>query len=201
MSEFDAKAREWDNNPVHWERSEAIARNLLEMVPVTPNMKALEYGAGTGILSFLLSDKFAEITLMDNSREMVRVMHEKIIKAKLAHFKPLFFDLEHSDYYVHKFDCVFSQMVLHHIKDTGQMLNKLYHILNPGGYLAIADLWPEDGLFHGSGANVHPGFDPEELAKYLNTIGFRNTIHKTCFEIKRDSGKMFPVFLLVAQKE
>jgi ubiquinone/menaquinone biosynthesis C-methylase UbiE len=46
-------------------------------------MKALEYGAGTGILSFLLSESFSEITLMDNSQEMVNVMHEKVISGKL----------------------------------------------------------------------------------------------------------------------
>lgn len=201
MSEFDNKAREWDNNPVHWERSEAIARAFLKMVPVTPDMKALEYGAGTGILSFLLSEKFVGITLMDNSKEMVQVMHEKVVKANLKHFKPLFFNLEHSDYPAGNFDCVFSQMVLHHVTDTGRMLNKFYHILNSGGYLAIADLHPEDGSFHGPGAKVHHGFDPEKLTKDLSTIGFRNIVHETCFGIKRDSGKIFPVFLLVAQKE
>ena len=122
MSEFDNRASGWDNDPVHWERSRAIAKELLEMIPVKPGMQALEYGAGTGILSFLLSEKFSEITLMDNSVEMVKVMHEKVIKNKVSNLNPLYFDLEHSDYNDRKFDCVFSQMVLHHVTDTEQLL-------------------------------------------------------------------------------
>lgn len=200
MSEFDNRARDWDNNPMHWERSEAIAKTFLKMVPVNPHMKALEYGAGTGILSFLLSESFAEITLMDNSKEMVQVMHEKVLNTKLKHLKPLLFDMEHSDYHAHKFDCVFSQMVLHHVSDIEQILNTFSQLLNPKGYLAIADLYTEDGSFHGPDANVHLGFDTEKLKEILNTVGFTEITYETCFVVKREPEKNFPVFLLVGCK-
>lgn len=200
MSEFDSRAREWDNNPVHWERSEAIAQAFLKMVPVAPGMKAMEYGAGTGILSFLLSDKFAGITLMDNSTEMVQVMHEKANATKFAHFTPLFFDLEHHDYSKETFDCIYSQMVMHHVNDVNTILKKFYALLNPGGYLALADLYTEDGSFHGPDANVHKGFDPNELSKTLKYIGFKSAKHETCYAVKRPDGREYPIFLLVAQK-
>jgi len=200
MSEFDARAHEWDNNPVHWERSEAIAKNLLEMIPVGSNMKAMEYGAGTGILSFILSQNFSEITLMDNSSTMVNVMHEKVKKSQLNNMKPLFFDLEHSNYNNGKFDCIFSQMLLHHVTDPVLVLDKFYHILNPGGYLAVSDLYPEDGSFHNPDAKVHYGFDPNKLTEILKNNGFSNIEYKTCYNIKRDSGKEYPIFLLVAKK-
>jgi len=54
MSEFDARAREWDKDRMHMDRSVAIAAELEKMIPINHSMKALEYGAGTGILSFLL---------------------------------------------------------------------------------------------------------------------------------------------------
>jgi 2-polyprenyl-3-methyl-5-hydroxy-6-metoxy-1,4-benzoquinol methylase len=131
---------------------------------------------------------------------MVQVMHEKVVNGKIKNLKPLLFDLEHSDYYAHKFDCVFSQMVLHHVEDTEQLLNKFFQILNPCGYLAIADLYIEDGSFHGPDVKVHLGFDPEKLTEMLKSDGFKNIGYKTCFEVKRDTGKNFPVFLLVAKK-
>ena len=91
-------------------------------------------------------------------------------------------------------------MVLHHVNDFEGILHTFYSLLNPDGYLAIADLYPEDGSFHGISVKVHWGFDPVKLTAILKNAGFKTSEHKTCFEIKRESGKIFPVFLLVAQK-
>lgn len=199
MSEFDARAREWDNDKMHTERSVAIATELEKMIPINPSMKALEYGAGTGILSFLLKDRFSEITLMDNSQEMIKVCVEKTKFYNTSHIVPLWFDLEHKKFDV-KFDIIYNQMVLHHVNDYESIINTFYSMLNPDGYLAIADLYPEDGSFHGIEVKVHLGFDPENLAEILKHTGFKNIEYKTCFEVKRDSGVKYPVFLLVAQK-
>lgn len=199
MSEFDARAREWDKDKMHMDRSVAIAAGLEEMIPLEPSMKALEYGAGTGILSFLLKDRFAEITLMDNSTEMIKVCVEKTEYHKTNHILPICFDLERKDY-DGNFDVIYNQMVLHHVVDYESIIGTFHSLLNPGGYLATADLYPEDGSFHGPDVNVHLGFDPENLAKILKQIGFKNINYKTCFEVKRESGIRYPVFLLVAQK-
>jgi len=199
MSEFDARAREWDKDKMHMDRSVAIAAGLEEMIPLEPSMKALEYGAGTGSLSFLMKDRFAEITLMDNSTEMIKVCVEKTEYHKTNHILPICFDLEHKDYDGH-FDVIYNQMVLHHVVDYESIIGTFYSMLNPGGYLAIADLYPEDGSFHGPDVQVHLGFDPEKLAEMLKQIGFKNINYKTCFEVKRESGLKYPVFLLVANK-
>ena len=61
-------------------------------------MKALEFGAGTGLLSFLLADRLAEITLMDNSTEMINVIKGKISGQEMHHMKPVLINLEHEDY-------------------------------------------------------------------------------------------------------
>ncbi len=149
INEFDIKAAGWDNNPMHWDRSVAITDLMKKLIPLKKRMIALEYGAGTGIASFLLKDYLKEITLMDSSSEMVRVMNEKIKNTKVKNLKPLNFDLENSDYTRGKFDLIFTQMVLHHVTDIENIIRKFYDLLNPGGYMAIADLYPEDGSFHG----------------------------------------------------
>lgn len=199
MSEFDAKAREWDKDKMHMERSLATATELKKMIPAGNGMKALEYGAGTAVLSFLLKDRFAEITLMDSSTEMIKVCEEKAEFYQTKHIKPVWFDLEHKDY-DEKFDTVYNLMVMHHVSDVEAMLKKFYALLNPGGYLAIADLYAEDGSFHGPDVKVHLGFEPANMAITLESFGFKNIDFKTCYVIKRDSGKDYPVFLLVAQK-
>jgi tRNA (cmo5U34)-methyltransferase len=198
MSSFDSRAREWDKDKMHMDRSIAIAAELENMIPLNASMKALEYGAGTGILSFLLKDRFAEITLMDNSQEMINVCLEKVEYHIASHIQPLWFDLEHTRF-EGKFDIIYNQMVLHHVTDYESIINTFYALLNPEGYLAIADLYPEDGSFHGIDVKVHLGFDPEVLAVNLKKSGFKNIEYKTCFEVKRDSGIKYPVFLIVAQ--
>lgn len=199
MSEFDSRARTWDNDKMHIDRSVAIAAKIEKRIPLQLSMKALEYGAGTGILSFILKDKFAEITLIDNSQEMIKVCHEKCDYHQTRHIFPLVYDLEHQDL-DRKFDLIYNQMVMHHVENVTVMIGKFYNLLNPGGYLAIADLYPEDGSFHGPGAKVHLGFDPEELAKTLNDAGFKNVGYETAFVVNRPTGLSFPVFLMTGQK-
>jgi predicted TPR repeat methyltransferase len=199
MSEFDARAREWDKDKMHQDRSVAIAAELEKMIPLDPSMKALEYGAGTGLLSFLLKDRFSEITLMDNSQEMIKVCAEKTEFYQTNHILPIWFDLEHKDY-DGNFDIIYNQMVLHHVGDYESILGTFYTLLNLQGYLAIADLYSEDGSFHGPDVKVHRGFDPEQIAEILKRIGFKKIEYKTCFEVRRESGTKYPVFLLVAQK-
>jgi len=202
MNEFDIKAAGWDANPMHWDRSRAIADEITNHIPLSKDWTALEYGAGTGISSFLLKDKLKEITLMDNSAEMVRVTNEKIEAAKVRNLKALNFDLEHNDYTGGKFDLIFTQMVLHHVNDVENIIKRFGKLLNPGGYLAIADLIEEDGSFHGDDFTGHRGFDPEVLSSMLGSIGFADISHRKCFVINRkiaeNQFKEFEVFLLIA---
>jgi tRNA (cmo5U34)-methyltransferase len=203
MSEFDNKARDWDKNLQNTYRAEAIAKALTETVPVHENMKALEYGSGTALLSFFLSDKFNDITLMDSSQEMNRVVVEKIAAGGVKNMKPLVFDLEKQDF-EGKFDIIYTQMVLHHVSDIDSIFNKFYGLLNPGGYLAIADLYTEDGSFHGEGFDGYMGFDPEILAGKLYNISFKKISHHQCYvmtkEDERGIPKSYPIFLLTASR-
>lgn len=203
MNEFDIKAAEWDRNPMHWDRSEAIANEIKKIIPLKKEMSALEYGAGTGITSFLLKEYLKEITLMDNSTEMVKMITEKIKTTGVKNLKVLNFDLEHNDYTDGKFDLIFTQMVLHHVIDIESIISRFGNLLNPGGYLAIADLYEEDGSFHGEGFTGHLGFNIEKLSEILVKNKFRNISHETCFVINRKISdtetKQFGVFLLTAR--
>lgn len=205
MNEFDIKAANWDQNQMHWDRSAAIAKGIIKLIPLNKEMTVLEYGAGTGITSLLLADLVKEITLMDNSSEMVRIMNEKIRVTKIKNMNALNYDLEHSDYKNEKFDLIITQMVLHHITDTEDIIKLFYDLLNPGGYLAIADLYPEDGSFHGDDFTGHRGFDVEILSNRIRNQGFTDISHRKCFVIDKKISdtvtKQFDVFLLIANRD
>ena len=203
MSEFDIKATNWDQSQMHRDRAAAIADDILKTLPLNRNMKVLEYGAGTGLTSFILKDKFSEITMLDNSDGMLKVLNEKITASGSPNLKALKFDLEKENWPFGKFDLVLTQMVLHHVNDTEAIVSKFSKMLTRGGFLAIADLYPEDGSFHGEGFSGRKGFDPDKLAKLLREYGFTSTEHHKCFVIDKNIGenetKPFDVFLLTAK--
>ena len=204
MNEFDIKAAGWDQNPMHWDRAKAIANEIIRLIPLNKQMIALEYGAGTGVTSFILKDYLKEIILMDNSSEMLKVMNNKIKEYKAGNLKTLNFNLEQADLKDAKFDLIFNQMVLHHITNIENIISKFYNLLNPGGFLAISDLYPEDGSFHGEGFTGHKGFDPVELSKLLLKPGFVNISLRKCYVINRKISeyetKHFDVFLLITNR-
>jgi len=201
MSEFDNRAGDWDKNLMHLRRSEAIAIALMCRVTISSKMTALEFGAGTGLLSFILKDKFSEIVMMDSSKEMIRVTEIKIAESGNQNMKALWIDLEKEDF-TGQFDLVYSQMVLHHVNNIDLIFNKFKALIKPGGYLAIADLYTEDGSFHGDDFTGHNGFDVDRLNRQLETGGFNNIVIKPCFVIHRENEngefKDYPVFLLTA---
>jgi ubiquinone/menaquinone biosynthesis C-methylase UbiE len=203
MNEFDKKAFEWDKNPMRIELSTAIANEMIKSIDLNPEMRALEFGAGTGILSFLLKEHFWEIILMDTSVEMLKVTNEKIQNANASNMKTVFFNLENQESYLEKFDIIYTQMVLHHIENIQLIFDRFSKLLVPQGLLVIADLFAEDGSFHDASFKGHNGFNIDELTKQLNNSHFDVIFHKRCFTIKRineiGEEKEFPVFLLASQ--
>lgn len=204
MNEFDSKAHEWDSNPMHWERSAAIAEEIKKLIPLSREMTALEYGAGTGITSFLLKDYIKEITLMDNSAEMIRVINEKISSTKTKNLRAVNFNLEEEEY-EGKFDLIFTQMVLHHVDDPEKIIRVFHQLMNKGAYLAIADLIEEDGSFHGDGFTGHKGFNMDWLSGILRKNRFSDIFYKTCFVIDRkiseNETKKFDVFIMTSKRD
>ena len=204
MNEFDLKASGWDENPIHHARSEAIAKEMLRLLPIKKEMSAMEFGAGTGILSFMLKDFFNDIILMDSSTEMVNVANKKIDATGAKNLKTIVFDLEHETYSGKPLDLIFTQMVLHHVNDIEKLFGNFYKMLNPNGFIAIADLYTEDGSFHDEGFSGHNGFNIEDLTLTLNKCNFRVSSAEQCFTINRKISEkvtnQYPVFLLIANR-
>ena len=74
--DFDERAATWDDDPVKKERAAAVAAGIRAMVALSPDMRALEYGCGTGLLSFELRHELGSITLADRSEGMLAVLSE-----------------------------------------------------------------------------------------------------------------------------
>jgi tRNA (cmo5U34)-methyltransferase len=204
MDNFSERAKEWDANPMHLERSTAIAKALMAAIPDTASMRLLDFGAGTGILGGLLAPGFQEVVMMDNAIGMVEVMQQKVLENGWNNTVPVCHDLMATDYSDKPFDVIVMQLVLHHIEEVSALFQRFNKLLRVGGYLAIADLYPEDGSFHGEGFNGHLGFEKTWLEQTLDVAGFTPVSLEPCFVIRRiQEGKEqeFPVFLSVSQKK
>ena len=200
---FDDRAQTWDADPVKQERAEAVAAALRQRVPLARDWGALEYGCGTGLLSFALYADLGRITLADSSPGMLAVLDRKIAAAGLKHLHPLALDLLTAPLPAERYDLIYTLMTLHHVAEVGRLLQIFHELLRPGGWLAIADLDQEDGSFHGSGFTGHNGFDREALRAQLAAVGFDGVDFSTCYVMKKatDQGpREYPLFLAVAAR-
>ncbi len=204
MTNFDERAKNWDADPKRMERARAVADVIRNTIPLSRELKALEYGCGTGLLSFALRSDLGEITLADTSQGMLDVLREKILEAKVTNMHPVRLDLLSDPLPAERYHLTYSLMVLHHIGDVQKVLSRFCELLMPGGTLLVADLDKEDGSFHTDGStDVHLGFDHDELRRMVEDAGFGNVSFTTAYEIKKQidsEEKVFPVFLMVAKK-
>jgi len=156
------------------------------------------------LLSFALQENLGQITLADVSQGMLDVLHQKIVDSGATNMHPVRLDLSTDPLPIEKYHITYSLMVLHHIHGARSIINKFYDVLEPNGYLVVADLDKEDGTFHTDGnTDVHTGFEQSKLQKWVEAAGFGNVKFSTAYEISKEIDgreKTFPVFLMVAQK-
>lgn len=200
---FDSKARQWDENPVFQDRANQIAAAIVTAIPLNSTMRALDYGSGTGMLSFPLQEKLGHITLKDTSAGMLAVVEEKIAAWGIGNMTSRLMDLTAAPMPDERYDLIYSSMTLHHIPDTKAILKAFHTLLNPEGWLCIADLDQEDGSFHGIQVDVHHGFDRDALAAQAAQAGFADIRFSTVFEIVKTTeagSRAYPVFLMLARR-
>jgi ubiquinone/menaquinone biosynthesis C-methylase UbiE len=200
MSDFNAEAKGWDDVPGRIERAEAVAAAIRAQVILSRRMTAFEYGCGTGLLSFALQSSLGPITLADSATGMLEVLKSKIASRCARNMTPLLLDLGTDPLPAEKYQLIYTLMTLHHIPETGRILECFYAMLEPSGCVCIIDLDKEDGSFHGAGFEGHPGFDRDKLRNQLSRLGFANIRISTCYQIPKNE-RYYPLFLAVAEKQ
>jgi ubiquinone/menaquinone biosynthesis C-methylase UbiE len=199
MTNFDGRARDWDTDPMKVERACVVAEAIRMALPLRPGMTALEVGCGTGLLSFALQADFASITLADTSQGMLDVLAEKIKAASATNMHPIRLDLAADPLPVQHFDVLYSLMTLHHVPNMDYILGQFQAVLEPGGWLALADLDKEDGSFHDPEiTDVHTGFEREQLQAQAERVGFAEVAFTTAFTVQK-AARFYPVFLMTAR--
>jgi 2-polyprenyl-3-methyl-5-hydroxy-6-metoxy-1,4-benzoquinol methylase len=199
--DFDNDALTWDDNPVAVERSRAVAEAMVREVRPTGDMDAMDFGAGTGLVTLALQPYVKSITAADSSRGMLSVLEGKIAAQGFANVHTMFLDLDTDEPPEARFDLIVTSMVMHHMADVPRVLRAFHKMLRPGGVVAIADLDAEDGTFHPDNTGIHHfGFDRDDMSRMLEAAGFRDTHAVTAFVMHKE-GRDYPVFLITAHKD
>jgi ubiquinone/menaquinone biosynthesis C-methylase UbiE len=129
MTNFDEQAKGWDSDPMKVHRAKTVAEAIRSAIPLTQKMSALEYGCGTGLLSFAFQSDLGQITLADTSQGMLDVLGEKIAAAGLTNMHRARLDLSIDPLPAERFDLTYSLMTLHHIADAKGILRKFHALL------------------------------------------------------------------------
>ncbi|MDD3774585.1 MAG: class I SAM-dependent methyltransferase [Sulfurovaceae bacterium] len=196
---FEHKSKNWDMNSIRVRNAKEISDIILNNIDINSSMEIVDFGAGTGLLSYFIAKHVSKIIAIDNSPSMLEEFRAKqsefacetdIIKADIMKN-----DLKLS------VDGIISSMTMHHIEDIEALFLKLFNMLHKGGFIAIADLDSEDGTFHSDNEGVyHYGFDREMLTNIAKEAGFININFKTANVIEKPHAK-FSVFTMTAQKK
>lgn len=200
MSSFDEKAATWDD-PAKVERARTVADLICSLVAVPPGARALDVGAGTGLLGQHLPTQVGTLTLLEPSAGMRAVIAQKVAAGQLPQSTRVWdVDLSSEQVPEESFDLIASLMTLHHVTDVARVLSALAAMLDVGGHLALVDLAAEDGSFHGEEFDGPHGFDPRELARQLTGLGLVDVeVRDDVYGVEKN-GRRYPLFLVTAAK-
>jgi tRNA (cmo5U34)-methyltransferase len=204
-SRFDEVAQQWDNNPTRVDLARAVGEAIGRALPIQQHWRALDYGAGTGLLTLNLEPLVASIVALDSSVGMLEKLSQKLAAARIDNVRAQLWNLEEQPFPEDGFDLIASSMTLHHLRNVPLVFSRLTALLKPGGWLAVADLDSEDGTFHSAMDDVfHRGFERNRIAEWLGDCGLSSVKLSNAHSITKPAStgelRTYGVFLAVGRK-
>lgn len=198
VDHFAHKSKSWDMNSKRVQNAKGIAELIVNNIKLSKSMELMDFGAGTGLLSYFIAPYVEKIVAVDNSPSMLHEFQNKCGQFS-CNTEVIEKDLS-TDTLERKFDGIISSMTIHHLEDIPALFSKFYTMLDDHGFIAIADLDSEDGTFHSDNEGVfHYGFDRHLLAEYAQQSGFKDVTFSLANKISKPHAE-FTVFLMTAKK-
>ena len=143
---------------------------LIDALGFGPTATAIEVGPGDGAFLPELARRFARVTALENSPEMLELARQRCERDGLANVELCLADA--LDTPMHQADCVVMNMVLHHFAAPAEALRALAGLVKPGGSLVITELCSHDQSWaRDACGDVWLGFDQDDLARWATAVG------------------------------
>jgi ubiquinone/menaquinone biosynthesis C-methylase UbiE len=150
-------------------REEEIRPYFLERMALSPGMRVLDVGCGTGTLALLIRQNHRDVAVtgLDGDADILARAAEKAGRAGAnVHWNlGLATDLPYAD---GSFDRVVSSLVIHHLSDPDKALalREARRVLRAGGELHILDFGPPGDRYSRLAASIMRHF--EEVASQID---------------------------------
>jgi len=195
---FDNAAAQWDQGDTRQNIAQSVFHTIVSRIALDNTMNIMDFGAGTGLLSFKIAPIVHSVTGVDLSEKMLEQITAKnsdTVWVKVACQNII------SEPLVEQFNGIVSSMAMHHVEDTASLFKTFYSHLKRGGFVALADLEAEDGSFHSHGNEgvCHFGFERDGLRDTMEKAGFTNVRFHHAYTVEKET-QNYPIFVVTAVK-
>jgi SAM-dependent methyltransferase len=136
---------------------------LLDELGIGPGWKCLEVGAGGGSMVKWMASRGAHVTAIDIDTRFIENLASDSITVRRI-------DLREDELPQSEFDLVHSRLVLEHLADRREILDRLVATLKPGGWMVMEDYdWTNYGFEDGSRGFSDIG---DVILDFMTTAGF-----------------------------
>jgi malonyl-CoA O-methyltransferase len=162
-------ARQYDEREKFWDSFEQD--KLAPYIAEAEGKKVLDAGAGTGRLTIRLHEAGAEVTALDISPDMLRILEKKDSGIETVEG-----DMEAMPFDDETFDMVFSSLSLVHLKDPKDFLDECYRVLKDDGRVVLVNIHyrKAETLKDGQGRYTIQGYNhfPRHLREMAEELAF-----------------------------
>jgi len=175
---FDAVGPEWDSLRKVFSDDLLRARAITHLV--SPGLRVVDVGTGTGVLALELARSGLDVVAVDRSDRMLEAARAKLETSGQDRVELRRGDAAALPLNDASVDAAFAHVVLQYLASPGEAVSEMARVVRPGGVVIVADFcrhqreWMRDEL-----GVLWLGFEADEVRAWFETAGLTKIAFET----------------------